>query len=307
MLQTDSKKWDLMGLNLTLLSLSGILPTPRIASSSWKLLLYRAYPIFMVTLYIMVLTAQCLALYQFWGDLDAVTDNTFLLVGVFMCYCEAAYAFANIEKILRLVDVLENKLTPQMKTLASSKEQANMITSTANMTRQLTLIMLVLIHVNLATWVAVPLMHKYSQGAEGAELDPGKPSPYFCFIIWLPFDATVSPIYEITYSIQVISFLVASWYYTSINTTFITLIIHTATQFKILVMSLRDMDELFPVHRVRLEEETQAVPEHVAVGRPEDAAGLSNDVELNAYFIECIKHHQAIIRYVGLGLKNYFA
>lgn len=298
--RTDSKKWDLMGLNLTLLFFAGVLPTPRVASSSWRLRVYRAYPVVMVALYFMVLTAQCLAVYKFWGDLDAITDNAFTMVGVFMCHIQASYAVTNGRKILRLVEVLENKLTPQMKTLTSRKEQTIIITTTAHQTRLLTWVMFVIVHGMLITWIAIPLVHKYSHGTEDADFDSGKPSPYFCFIIWLPFKATASPVYEIVYSVQTICFLMSCLYYTSINTVFMTFIIHTATQFKIVVMSLRDLDKLFPVHNVKLEEESQVAPEQVAGGRQEDF-GFSKCVELNAYFKECIKHHQAVIRYVRLG------
>lgn len=301
--RTESKKWDLMALNLTLLFFAGVLPTPRIASSSWRLRMYRAYPAVMVVLYFMVLTAQCLAVYKFWGDLDAITDNAFTMVGVFMCHIQAAYAVTNGSKILRLVEVLENKLTPQMKTLASRKEQTTIIITTAHQTRLLTWVMFFIVHGMLVTWIAIPLVHRYSQGNEGAVFDSGTPSPYFCFIIWLPFDATASPIYEIVYSVQTICFLMSCLYYTSINTVFMTFIIHTATQFKIVVMSLTDMDKLFPLHNVKLEEESPVALEQVAGGGQQDF-GCSKCIELNAYFKECVKHHQAVIRYVRLGLKD---
>jgi hypothetical protein len=302
--RTDSKKWDLMGLNLTLLLFAGVLPTPRIVSSSWRLLIYRSYPAIMAVVYFTVLTAQCLAVYKFWGDLDAITNNAFTMVGVFMCHIQAAYTVTNGRKILRLVEVLENTLTPQMKTLTSRKEQTTIITATAHQTRQLTWVMFVIVHGMLLSWIVIPLVHKYSQGTEGADFDSGRPSPYFCFIIWLPFEATASPIYEIVYSVQAICFLMSCMYYTSVNTVFMTLIIHTATQFKIVVMSLRDMDELFPVHNVKLEEESTVVTEQVADGRQQDF-GFSRCIELNAYFKQCIKHHQAVIRYVRLGLKDF--
>ena len=301
--RTDSKKWDLMGLNLTLLFFAGVLPTPRIASSTWRLRIYRAYPAVMVVLYFMVVIAQCLAVYKFWGDLDVITNNAFTMVGVFMCHIQAVYAVTNGRKILRLVEVLENNLTPQMKTLNSRKEQTTIITTATHQTRLLTWVMFVIVHGMLVTWIAIPLVHRYSQGTEDAVFDSGTPSPYFCFIIWLPFDATASPIYEIVYSIQTICFLISCLYYTSINTVFMTFIIHTATQFKIVVMSLRDMDKLFPVRNVKLEEDSEVAPEQVAGGGPQDF-GISKCIELNAYFKECIKHHQAVIRYVRLGLKD---
>jgi hypothetical protein len=301
--RTDTKKWDLMGLNLTLLFFAGVLPTPRILSSSWRLRAYRTYPLVMVAVYFMVVTAQCLAVYKFWGDLDAITDNAFTMVGVFMCHIQAAYAVTNNRKILRLVDVLENRLTPQLKTLASRNEQTTVITTTAHRTRLLTWVMFVIVHGMLVVWIVQPLIHRYSQGIDDAPFDSGTPSPCFCFIIWLPFDATASPIYEIVYSVQTICFLMSCLYYTSINTVFMTFIIHTATQFKVVVMSLRDMDKLFPVHNVKLEEESQVALKQEADGHQEDYC-VSKCIELNAYFKECVKHHQAVIRYVHLGVMT---
>jgi hypothetical protein len=131
--------------------------------------------------------------------------------------------------------------------------------------------------------------------AEQVITDPDKPSPYFCFIIWLPFDATLSPAYEIVYSVQTTCFLMSCLYYTSVNTVFMTFIIHTAAQFRILLISLKDMDELFAVQSSEREEKPLAGSEREAGGYLQDSKG-SQEIELNAYFIECIKHHQAIIR-----------
>ncbi|XP_069696751.1 odorant receptor 4-like [Periplaneta americana] len=273
---SSDKPWDLMGLNLALLFYAGVIPTEGIASSPFKLRLYRCYPVLMVALYCLVLTAQCLAIYKFWGNLDAITDNAFTMVGVFMCYIQAAYAVTHSQGILNLVHNLENKLTPKMKTLASTEEQHQLVMGAARKARVLTWTMFVIVHGMLCSWIALPIAHKYSQNH--AQTDPDKPSPYFCFIIWLPFDAIHSPVYEIVYTIQTICFLMACLYYTSINTVFLTFIIHTATQFKILIMSLKDMDKLFPVN-----EENTFTP--------------SKKLELDVYFKECIKHHQAIIRF----------
>jgi len=169
--------------------------------------------------------------------------------------------------------------------------------NTAQKTRMLTWIMFVIVHGMLIVWIAMPIVQKYSQGTEKVDFDLDKPSPYFCFIIWLPFDATQSPIYEIVYTVQTICFLMACLYYTSVNTVFMTFIIHTATQFKVLVMSLNDMDKLFPVEHKKVEDKPKTESEHGEGGRP-DNLSLSYGIELNAYFIECIKHHQAIVRYV---------
>lgn len=252
----------------------------------------------MLVLYFLVLTAQCLAIYKFWGDLDAITDNAFTMVGVFMCYIQAAYAVRNSRKILRLVDTLEMKLTPQMETLASREDQCVMIAEAARKTKLLTWMMFVLVHGMLITWIAMPIIQKYSQANEEADEDPDKPSPYFCFIIWLPFDATRSPMYEIVYTIQTICFLMACLYYTSMNTVFMTFIIHTATQFKALVMTLQDMDKLFPAPDVDLEHKPQTGSEKGWLHPTE-----WNRTDLNRHFIQCIKHHQAIIKYVS-GLKD---
>lgn len=292
-MRADDKKWNLMGLNLTLLFAAGVLPTPYIASSSWKLRLYRAYPVVMLALYFMVVIAQCLAMYKFWGDLDAITDNAFTMVGVFMCYFQAAYAVKNNQKILRLVETLETKLTSDTKTLVFREEQCVMITNTAHKTRMLTWTMFVIVHVMLITWIAMPIIQKYSQVDE-VDFNPDKPSPYFCFIIWLPFDATSSPVYETVYTVQAICFLMACMYYTSINTVFMTFIIHTATQFKVLVMSLHDMDKLFPALNTKLEDTPHTGSEH---RRPQPS--LWSSIALNARLIQCINQHQAIIRYMS--------
>jgi hypothetical protein len=60
-------------------------------------------------------------------------------------------------------------------------------------------------------------------------------------------------------------------------------------------MSLRDMDELFPLQNMKREEEPQMGSEIDAGEYPRDLS-ISIGNELDAYFIECIKHHKAIIR-----------
>jgi hypothetical protein len=294
-LRPEGNQSDLMTLNLSLLFTAGILPTENIASSYWRLRLYRAYPVIMVLLYLLVLTAQCLAVYRFWGDLDAMTDTAFTMVGVFMCHVQAFYVVTNSDKILQLVDTLQNKMAPPMKTLASRDERSYLIRTTAYKTRLLTWTMFVIVHGMLLSWIAIPIIHRYSDGPEQMNVDPHKPSPYFCFIIWLPFNATQSPVYEIVYSVQTLCFLMSCLYYTSVNTVFMTFIIHTATQFKILIISLKDIDYLFPVQSLELEGKPLTGLEHEAEGYRQDPK-LSNMIELNDYFIECIKYHKAIIR-----------
>ncbi|KAJ9587565.1 hypothetical protein L9F63_018996 [Diploptera punctata] len=246
-------KEDLVTLNLKLLFSAGIIPTPGIAASKWKLRVYRLYPVVMAILYAMVFVAQSMAIYKFWRDLDAITDNAFTMVGVFMCYIMAGYAISHTEPLLRLIQVLETELP--------NKEAP--VLEAARKSRLLTMAMFVIVHGMLSTWIAAPITLRYAQDTE-EELDKNKPYPYFCFIIWLPFDASQSPIYEIVYIVQTLCFLMASLYYTSINTLFITFIIHTAAQFRILVASLGQLD--------------------------------AN--EGDEYFVQCIKHHQAIIKFV---------
>ncbi|PSN37988.1 Odorant receptor 36 [Blattella germanica] len=247
-----AERVDLIPLNLKLLFSAGVVPTSDIRSSIWKLRVYRIYPMFMSFLYSMVLTAQCLAIYKYWGHLDVITDIGFTMVGIFMCYVMAGYAIKNTERILQLIKMLETELP----TIEEPVKEA------VRKSRIFTYIMFFLVHGMLSTWIAAPILLRYAQD-EKEEPETDEPYPYFCFVIWLPFDATQSPGYELVYTVQTLCFLMASLYYTSINTLFITFIIHVAAQFQILVQSLKCLDD-----------------------HPHDE-----------YFINCIKHHQTIIKF----------
>ena len=89
-----------------------------------------------------------MAIYKFWGDLAAITDLGFTMVGVFMCYVMAGYAIMNTSRLLELVHVLETELP----------KNEEPVQQAAGRSRLLTYVMFILVHGMLSTWIAAPII-----------------------------------------------------------------------------------------------------------------------------------------------------
>jgi hypothetical protein len=244
---TEMEKRNVMGLNLKLLQISGIVVPSEIKASSFRMTLYQLCIICCYLIYFPILSGQILALYQYWGDIDVTTNCIFSLLGAFMCFAEATYARFNAREIAKLFETFRNQVMPKM-SIVGLKEKQNIIFNSANKkARRITLILMVTLDVLVAVWIPAPfiksLMEKHNN-ATNYETENEEKWLNFCYIIWFPFDITMSPYFEIIYLIECVVFIIATSYLKAVDTTVAAMMVHISAQFQILYTALEDMNAI---------------------------------------------------------------
>jgi hypothetical protein len=242
---TEMEKRNVMGLNLKLLQISGIVAPTEIEASSFRFTLYKLNIICCYLIYFPVLSGQILATYRFWGDIDITTNCIFNLLGAFLCFAEATYARFNTREIAKLFETFRNKVMPKMSTVGL-KERRNIIFDSANKkARQITLIVMVSLDVLVAVWIPTPFIKRLIEehnNITNYEIEDENKWLNFCYIIWFPIDITMSPYFEIMYMTQCIVFIVATTYMKAVHTTVAAMMVHISAQFQILYTALENMD-----------------------------------------------------------------
>ncbi|KAJ9590602.1 hypothetical protein L9F63_016372 [Diploptera punctata] len=264
---------EALSLNLKLLQFSGILEPPIVMKSQWKRWLFSLYMITSVVVFIPVLMGELLAVYHFWGDLVVITNNIFTMVGNITFYGNALYIISRRKAFMHLVSALDQMLED----IPRWNVKQQMITKeTIARSRKLTWSLLVIIYLVPVSWSVAPVISMLMPDAEEEILaEPVNEIEEFwrslISIMWLPLDATQSPIREIVYTCQFIVFVLTASYYTSVNTVFVSFIVHISGQFEILISTIYDMDKTIEKY--------------------------NDPYALREYFVNVISHHQSVIAF----------
>ena len=124
------------------------------------------------------------------------------------------------------------------------------------------------------SWSVAPIITMLMpEGEEKVTLEAGDDVEDFwkslISVMWLPLDATQSPVKEIIYTCQFMVFILTASYYTSVNAVFVSFIVHISGQFDSLISTINDMDQ--------------------------KVAKYKDPTLLRQYFVHVIRHHQSII------------
>jgi hypothetical protein len=315
-----------MSLNRMVLHISFTVPTKTISASPLKSSLYNLFTPCVFVLYTLVLTAQILGVYQYWGDLDVTMENLFLTTGFVMCYWEGAYIKIKREQIWNIFDRLDSAPVPTVSNSALSEAHKRIIREAQSSCMKLSWFMFLSINVGTLMWAVFPLVnllvHSLSED-ESSDAVPQetacKPWPYLMYIIWVPYDATTMPMYAVTYTVQVIVYFTASLYNTGSNIVFLNLVLHATAKFKIVEYSFLRLGEMISVNKDEVEEirgtpecdngketlndEDKYLHSRTSVRVPNNRT-LAKDLrlcldrhysEIEDFLMECIKQHQDAI------------
>jgi hypothetical protein len=245
--QSSSHDFRLMYLNRMVLHIAFTVPTKKISSSPLKSSLYYLFTPCVFLLYTLVLAAQALGVYQYWGDLDITMENLFLTTGFVMCYWEGAYMKTKGVQIWRIFDRLDAKPVPDIADQALRKVHERIVNETQSNCKKLSWFIFLSVNVGTLMWAVFPLVnlliHSLSED-EKPQQTTNKPHPYLMYIIWVPYDLTAVLTYALTYLLQVIVYFTASLYNTSSNIVFINLVLHATAKFKVVEASILRMGEI---------------------------------------------------------------
>jgi hypothetical protein len=124
-------------------------------------------------------------------------------------------------------------------------------------------------------------------------------------IMWLPLHDIESPVKEIIYVGQAFVFLITASYYISVNTVFVSFIVQTTGQFEILLATVHEMDRAVESWDIAPPEVTEDFTDTVLVdvfgSKETKTVALrwlhqrNDPSDLRPYFLDVIRHHQAII------------
>ncbi|KAJ9593325.1 hypothetical protein L9F63_015145, partial [Diploptera punctata] len=217
-----------MDTNMKLLNITGMVPSKSVTSSVWKLVLYRMRHVVCFVLFMLATTAQLIAMYLHWGDIDLTTDNISIICFFQLGYLPALYQMLSAAKLTQLVRNIE---TDPFFTHSSTVDNAR------KLAYRLTCVTLCSTIVTSFFWTAYPLLARYLE-----HYDSNDQFKYLVFVMWLPCDISDPLCYAVIYVFQLVVFLTNMGYCTSILSLVVTLLIYVEARFRIVVESIKRDD-----------------------------------------------------------------
>jgi hypothetical protein len=266
--EISPKELKVMSLNRMVLHISFTVPTKTISASRLKSGLYHLFTPCVFVLYALMLTAQILGVYQYWGDLDVTMENLFLTTGFIMCYWEGAYLKIKREQIWKIFDRIDSAPVPNTSNSALSETHKRIVKEAHSSCMKLSWFIFLSVNVGTLMWAVFPLVnllvHSLSEDESTDEDTMSqesayKPWPYLMYIIWVPYDTTTMPMYAVTYLVQVIVYFTASLYNTSSNIVFLNLVLHATAKFKVVESSFLSMGEMMSVNKGEAEDRLEEI------------------------------------------------
>jgi hypothetical protein len=174
----SSHDFRLMHLNRMVLHIAFTGPTKKISSSRLMSSLYYLFTPCIFLLYALVLTAQALGVYQYWGDLDITMENLFLTTGFVMCYWEGAYMKTKRVQIWRILDRMDAKPVPDTADQALRKVHERIVNETQSNCKKLSWFIFLSVNVGTLMWAVFPLVnlliHSLSEDESHKKLQPNR-------------------------------------------------------------------------------------------------------------------------------------
>ena len=246
MQEMDSERLGLMDVVRLELCMTGLIPTQAIVSNRWRLKLFRWYQNFIMCFYVPVMAGQLLAIYHFWGDVDTVTDCAGTFFAFVACFFDYLYLIEHEKSILHVCELLESSPIPKVNTPHLVELYLGIVEGCRREIRIVMRCFWGLALLGAIKWLiynpVTELIINRHFSNTSFEND-NKPDTAFVFIIWFPFDATWSPLFEIIYMFQSILLFLAACHNICANSTFITFMVHAWGKLEIAESTMECMEE----------------------------------------------------------------
>jgi hypothetical protein len=251
--QGESKRLNLLGMQLKPLHLCGILPPGNIAISAWKSFLYNIFTTLALFWFVPHIVTQIMALYEHRNKFEMVTALIFQIALFIHTGTVAAYFVFHRKQLVRLLDSLETLFVPHIEKVGSTSKHKPIIKEATRQASVLIWTLLVVCWVVLFAWGFLPMIVRYFDVLTSAdqEIDESLDSKdeylkYFGLIMWLPPNIDKFPVYELVYIFDSVAAYVVDSNLTGSNTIFFIFMFNISTHFKILTSCIEDIDEMFP-------------------------------------------------------------
>ena len=334
---------NFFGVHLHLLNLTGILPRTSIFTSPWKVIFYNTYSIIALMWYVPPVLAVLYSIYENWGDISVVTGMVFQLSFVLNCVGIYVYLILNRNSLQTIIATWEKAFRCRIKHLELDR-MGLYDAVMAEACRQNTILTRIVLTINAIAyifWTIFPFIlwsiqtENDLRNLENSEINRSYADgqwKFFCFRMWLPQNATQTPMYQFIYIYQALanSFLIML-HVTHIMIT-LSLMLYLTSQFKVLTASLERVDDV-PAYLkdVRIsddeisgnkpKEHSQTRNEgnlrkinknighsgrHEVMHRDEsdgwvendglEKLHIQNDEEMYCFLVNCVKFHQLILQ-----------
>jgi len=228
----------IMRINLIMLNLIGLLPPsgagPMIRS------MYKAFIAFVLLMEVIILSGQFIAVITYWGNLHLIANTMCLMNGFTLSFVSCTYFLRNKAKFLILIDLLKVKFVAVTK--------SKYIELVRNAERQIVVYLYLscpIVACSAFSWVIAPFINRSNfSDLEGSNVTNREQIVgNMIFVMWTPFDIEHSPQSEIITVLQVFSVNIGTGIIYAVGMLFLSLMSHSAAQFKVLAAMLDDMQQ----------------------------------------------------------------
>ncbi|XP_030033697.1 odorant receptor Or1 [Manduca sexta] len=225
----------------------------------------KLYRYFMISLQYLFLIFQIIYIIQVWGDLEAVSQASYLLFTQ-ACLCFKVTVFhVNVDLLKELLLQMNGETFR-----AQSFDHEKILESQAARIKRLLLAFMISSQLTCGMWAVKPLFD-----------DVG--SRKFPFDMWMPVTPESSPHYHIGYTFQLVTICMSAYMYFGVDSVALSSVIFGCAQIEIIkdkLMSIQPVDK-----------------------NANDAINAFSDNYQQ--LVNCIKHHQAIVRFTDTVENAY--
>lgn len=236
---------------LIFFKLAGILPSKSVCSRQWKMKIYNTYSAVSLLWFVPAMIAQMYALYQHWGNISNITDITFELAAAISNSSIGLYLVLNRKLLQLLISKMQSAFRNYTKNLQFGTKHRLVLSEASSQNAVFSWVVIAMNFSAIPIWVIFPFilwctgMNQEEEHFEGTKniYDQEVNWKYFCFKMWLPHNATQSPVYQILWIYQAFPIYSLVMIFTGYNLLFFSVTTFTAAHFKILAMILKDSAE----------------------------------------------------------------
>lgn len=233
---------------LIFFKLAGILPSESVYSRPWKMKIYNIYSVLSLLWFVPAMIAQVFALHQHWGNIGKITDITFELAAAINNSSIGLYLLLNRKQLQLIISKMQSAFRNYTNNLQFGRKHRLILREASSRNAIFSWIIIATNFTAFLIWVIFPFVlwcTEIKQEEEDIEstnniYERETNWKYFCFKMWLPPNATHTPVYQILWVYQAFPIYSLVMIFTGYNLLFFAVTTFTAAHFKILAMILRD-------------------------------------------------------------------
>jgi hypothetical protein len=242
--QENTRRLQMLNLQLIAFNLSGILPPANISGNRWKTMLYHIFTVVSLIWFLPTIAVQLVALYERLDNIEVVTAILFQV----SCYISTGIIFfyfvRNRTELVKLFDTLGAGFISHMDKVGSPTRRNAILEKASRKSSVITRALLALCFTVEIAWGCIPCITGYVEYLTDDEPrnltnDRGR---YFGLTMWLPENVNKSPTYEFMHVFHVIAVYTVVSNITGCYMLMYAFAFHTTTLFKILCAAFEDVD-----------------------------------------------------------------